>query len=685
MTAGVPGVTGNPVIELDQVRKVYQTGALEVEALRGISLRIDEGEYVAIMGPSGSGKSTLMHILGCLDVATSGRYLLAGEDVGGMNETELAETRNQRIGFVFQQFNLLPSLAAWRNVELPLCYGSVHRAERKARAVAVLERVGLGDRVQHRPGELSGGQQGRVALARALVTEPALILADEPTGNLDSKATNDVLNVFDELHRAGHTIVVITHEEDVAARAGRTVRLHDGEIMADTGATPGRTTGNAWPTADPAWTLPVPGAPVPTPLPAVAPRASQMNWLETLRTGLDAIISRRLRSGLTVLGILIGIAAVILTVGLGEGASSSVTAAINSLGSNLLVVTPGSTTTNGVRGGFGTASTLTIDDADALGDRTVAPDIAASAPTTSRSTTLTAGSSNWTSSVVGATPNWLQVRARSVSEGRFLNGQDVADETAVVVLGPTTAEQLFGSTNVVGQTVTVGSMPLTVVGVLAPAGSSSTAQNQDDTAIVPISTATNRLLGGANRRSVSTIYLEATSQDTLSAAYQEANQELSNLHHVTNPTAADFTITSQQSLLSTATSVSQTLTVLLGGIAAISLLVGGIGVMNIMLVSVTERIREIGLRKAIGASPRVIRRQFLVEASVLGLTGGVLGALVGIVGAITLPHVISQQIVVSPTATVGAIVTAMVIGVAFGVYPASRAARLAPIDALRSE
>ena len=410
-----------------------------------------------------------------------------------------------------------------------------------------------------------------------------------------------------------------------------------------------------------------------------------MSWIETLRTSLDAIRSHRLRSALTVLGILIGIAAVILTVGLGEGAQAQVTSEINALGTNLLVVTPGSTTSSsGVRGGSGSASTLTVSDATALASHTVAPDVAAVAPTTSRSESLTNGSTNWTTSVVGSTPSWLTVRARTVSEGRFLTEQDETGDAAVAVIGSSTAQELFGGVDPVGRTFTVNSLPFTVVGVLASAGSSSQT-NEDDQAIVPISTAADRLFGGTTRTAVQSIYLEATSSDTLSAAYQEADQELLNTHHITNPASADFSIASQQSLLSTATSVTQTLTVLLGGIAAISLLVGGIGVMNIMLVSVTERIREIGLRKALGASPPVIRRQFLVEAALLGLTGGILGALVGIAVAVLLPHFISATVTVSPLAAIGSIVTAICIGIVFGVYPASRAAKLAPIDALRSE
>jgi putative ABC transport system permease protein len=412
-----------------------------------------------------------------------------------------------------------------------------------------------------------------------------------------------------------------------------------------------------------------------------------MSWVETFRTAFGAVRSHRLRSLLTMLGILIGIAAVILTVGLGQGAQKQVSSQINALGSNLLIVSPGSTTSStGVRGGFGSASTLTTSDAIALSSKVSAPDIEAVAPTTSTSSELTASTTNWTTSVVGATPAWLDVRARTVAAGRFITAHDVATNAAVVVLGSETASELFSTRSAVGQTVTIGSVPFTVVGELNSVGSgSSSSSDQDDQAIVPISTATTRVIGGTSRTAVSDIYVEATSSHTVSAAYQEADAELLALHGITTATDADFSIASQQSILSTATSVDKTLTVLLAGIAGISLLVGGIGVMNIMLVSVTERTREIGLRKALGATPPAIRRQFLVEASVLGLSGGVLGVALGILGAEILPHFISDPISISISAALGAIAVAVVIGVGFGVYPATRAARLAPIDALRSE
>lgn len=410
-----------------------------------------------------------------------------------------------------------------------------------------------------------------------------------------------------------------------------------------------------------------------------------MTWRDTLRTALDAVRTHRLRSALTMLGILIGITAVTLTVGLGQGAKAQVREQIAELGTNLLVVSPGSTTsTSGIRGGFGSASTLTTDDAAALSSTDGTPDVAAVAATATTSTQLSAGTTNWTTTLTGTTPSWQTVRSRAVPNGRFLTAADEANRTMVVVLGSDTAQELFAGVNPVGQDVTYGGARLTVIGVLAAVSSSEQTTN-NDLAIVPLSTYAQRLVGGTNRDAVSSIYVKATGASTLSAAYQETDGVLRNLHGVTSASSADYSIATQQALLGTATSVNRTMTVMLGGIAVISLLVGGIGVMNIMLVSVTERIREIGLRKALGARPAQIRQQFLVEASVLGLAGGVAGVCVGLIGSVVLPHLTTSRVVFSVPASLAAIVVAVGIGVLFGVYPASRAARLAPIDALRSE
>ena len=410
-----------------------------------------------------------------------------------------------------------------------------------------------------------------------------------------------------------------------------------------------------------------------------------MSWADTLNNAWEAIRGHRLRSILTSLGILIGIAAVVLTVGLGEGAQQQVSKQLAALGGNLLIVSPGSSTTSGVRAGFGSATTLTTADADALNSKVAAPDIAGVAPVSqSSSQELVNGSANWTTTVTGTVPSWLSVRDRSVSEGRFLDAADQSSAAAVVVLGSDTASELFGFFDPVGQDVTINSVPYQVIGVLTPAGSDSTT-NLDDQAIMPISTAQQLIIGGSSRTAVADIYVKATDDSRLSAAYQEVSQILAYRHSITSGSTTDFTITAQQSVVSTTSSVNGTLADLLIGVAALSLIVGGIGVMNIMLVSVRERTREIGLRKALGGTPALIRRQFLSEASILGLTGGLLGVAAGVGAALILPHFIGNPVAISVPWILIAIVVAVAIGLGFGVYPASRAAQLSPIDALRSE
>jgi putative ABC transport system permease protein len=403
-----------------------------------------------------------------------------------------------------------------------------------------------------------------------------------------------------------------------------------------------------------------------------------MSLLRTFQTGLRGIAAHRLRSILTTLGILFGVAAVIATVGIGQASSDSVNSRIASLGTNELTITGGSSVSSGVRGGAGSAATLTMSDVSGLQDRVGAPDILAVAPENQTSSTIVNGSLNSTSTVQGSTAGWLTANSRTLSDGTFFTPANVTGHALVVVLGATTASTL-GAT--VGSQVDIANTPLTVIGVLTSTGSSGFT-NQDDLAVIPISTDQDLLTGQGK---VQRIVIASTSTATIGSAYNEADQLLLQTHHITDPTSADFTIVSQSSFLSTAQSVTTTLTLLLASIAAISLLVGGIGVMNIMLVTVTERTGEIGLRKALGATPRDIRRQFLIEASTLSVVGGMMGVITAFVVGVVVPRVTTIGVDIRPAPVIVAVAVAAGVGLIFGVYPATRAAKLTPITALRSQ
>jgi macrolide transport system ATP-binding/permease protein len=699
---------GEPILCVRDATKVYRMGDTEVHALRGVTLTINRGEFVAIMGASGSGKSTLMNILGCLDRPTGGEYLLEGINVAQLNEPALARIRGRRIGFVFQTFNLLPRTSAIENVELPLFYAAQIEGN-IARARDMLHMLGLADRERNQPNQLSGGQQQRVAIARALVNDPAIVLADEPTGNLDSQNALDIMATIRALNlERGVTVVLVTHERDLADLADRIITLRDGRIISDlpTAHSAGRGATRTLPPVQPYRERRFASR-----FDSLLNEAGSIGWIAVL-AALRAIGRNKLRAGLTMLGMFIGVAALIAMVAVGEGARAAVEAQVQSLGTDLLVVLPGTTRVNGVRAGNGSAASLRVKDVGGILEEDSA--VADVSYVNRQSTQAVSGNQNWSTSVQGISASYLSIRRWPVVAGRTLTDEDDHDGASVCLLGQTVLTNLFGDfADPIGATVMVKNVPMTVVGVLSAKGHSATGQDQDDVIFIPFTTSQERILGVATPTSVqtlsnnvfatigpppnpfgvvpklegfvNTIYVQARSPALVKTALDQVTKTLEKTHRILPGKPDDFVVRDLTEIAEVAEQSSKAMELLLAAIASISLVVGGIGIMNILLVSVTERTREIGIRMATGARRLHVLAQFLIEAMLLALMGGIAGIAAGVVASLLISHVAGWPILLEVNVIILAFAFSGAVGVFFGFYPARQASRLNPIDALRYE
>ncbi|UUI62326.1 MacB family efflux pump subunit [Aeromonas salmonicida] len=643
-----------PLIQLKGIERRYQSGEQEVTVLHPLDLTIEAGEMIAIVGASGSGKSTLMNLLGCLDRPSAGQYLFRGQDTATLDALSLARLRCHHFGFIFQRYHLLPHLNAAANVEIPAVYAGTSRPDRQARSNALLTRLGLSDRSHHTPGQLSGGQQQRVSIARALANGGEVILADEPTGALDSQSGKEVMAILKELHVQGHTIILVTHDMAVASHADRIITLRDGRVLEDSGK-PATTTAR---------------------LPAASPaaRASGNDWdryREAGRMALHAMLAHRMRTFLTMLGIIIGIAAVVSVVALGQGARAKVVDQINAMGTNTIDIFPGKDW-----GDEKAASIQTLNkrDLDALLGQ---PYLEGGSPQIASSGQLRYRNKTSSGSIVGVGSDFFRVKGMKLTSGRLFDERDIQNRAAVAVVDGKTIESLLGKEDPVGQVVLVGTLPVRIIGVVEEEtgfGRSSQSVN----VWLPYSAVMSRLIS-QNHFSQLTIRVKDGVQPAL--AEQAAIELLTQRHGV-----KDFFTFSSDSIIKSVEKTTATMTLLVSAIAVISLIVGGVGVMNIMLVSVVERTREIGIRIAVGARQSDILQQFLIEAVMVSLLGGMLGVGVSLfIGLLFSLFVESIQMQFSLFSILMAFGCSSLIGILFGYLPARNAARLDPVEALARE
>jgi macrolide transport system ATP-binding/permease protein len=649
------------IVELKGITRSYRLARAKEDLviLKGIDLSIEEGDFVAIMGPSGSGKSTLMQIMGMLDRPTSGTFHLAGWDVSNLSDDEGAALRSKTIGFIFQMFNLLSRTSALDNVLLPMIYSPI--PDRDVRARELLSQVGLADRMDHKPNELSGGQQQRVAIARALANRPKIIFADEPTGNLASDQAEDILRMLEQLNRSGITVILVTHEADIAAHARRIIKIKDGRIVSDerTGSTEA-------------------SARLPSKEPAPSRGVRFAQFKEYGATAIRAMGTNKARSALSVLGILIGVAAVIAMLAVGKGAQKAIEARISSLGSNLLMIRPERSNIGGVRGASGSVSRLTEEDVRVVSG---IPHVLRAEGNVQGNAQVVYEDQNTNTQIVGATPFYAPMRSATPYYGRFFTESENQSRARVALLGQTTVHSLFGKQNPLDKTIKINRINFNVIGIL-PMKGSSPFRDQDDLVLIPLKTAMKRTLGTLYYNNIS---IECDAAENIPQVMEDARRLLRRAHRLPDYKEDDFEIRNMADIQAALSGTTQTFTLLLGIVAAISLLVGGIGIMNIMLVSVSERTREIGLRKAVGAPRRAILSQFLMESAALSTLGGVMGIALGTSVSLTLSTFAGWAAVVSPSAVLLAFVFSVTVGIVFGFWPARKASLLSPIEALRYE
>ncbi|WP_439258737.1 MacB family efflux pump subunit [Lonepinella sp. BR2930] len=641
------------IIEIKGINKFFGEGENRTQVLKDIDLDIKKGDFIAIIGQSGSGKSTLMNIIGCLDTATSGSYQIDHQEVSHLNRDQLSDLRQQKFGFIFQRYNLLSTLSAVENVSLPAIYAGVNQQARLARASGLLDKLGLGDKLENKPSQLSGGQQQRVSIARALMNGGEIILADEPTGALDSKSGETVMEILTQLHSEGHTIILVTHDKQVANFANRIIEIKDGRIIEDTRKSDLIAHKDTTPKIN-----------------KNAFSFYKDQFMESFKMSVNAIVAHKMRSLLTMLGIIIGITSVVCVVALGTGSQQKILANINSMGTNTMDIFNGT--------GFGDRhaeknQNLTVSDSDILAKQSY---IESSTPNSSVSGTLTYGSQSFTAQVYGVGEQYFNVKGLTTVTGKIFDANDVVNNENIAVIDDNTVTQVFPNSDPIGQILMINKKPLKVIGVAKSNNNMGSSSNLK--IYIPYTTAMNKISGNQKIDSI-TVKIRDDVNSTV------AEKGLTNLLQVRHG-KKDFFVMNTDTIKQTIEATTNTMTLLISSIALISLVVGGIGVMNIMLVSVTERTKEIGVRMAIGARQANILQQFLIEAVLICLIGGVTGILLSILfGTIFNLFMTDFTMVFSSFSIISAVLCSTLIGVIFGYVPAKNASQLNPINALARE